>query len=664
MNSWRWVTNPMQPIGSLLCCLVICSGNASLVGQATQSKDPPATAPRAAGEPNGLARETSPYLQSHAENPVNWYPWGEPALRRARDENKLIFLSIGYSSCHWCHVMERESFVDPEIAAFLNQHFICIKVDREERPDVDRIYMESLLLYNQLRGSRAGGGWPLSLFLLPDSRPFFGGSYFPARDGDRGVKNGFLSIIQRIHELDQQDRAPFLRDAEIITTALAKQLVPPPATEDRSITVETTLDEAITNLLLRFDPQYGGFEFSENNDQIPKFPQPPRLMFLVSQLPKTKHHAKLLEALRLTSQQLTRGGIYDHLGGGWHRYSVDRYWRVPHFEKMLYDNAQLISWYSRLHTVTDNPRAREVVEQTIEFLRLEMQADSGGFYTAIDADSEGREGAYYVWTADQIRSAVGESNYPFAKKCFGLDQPPHFLEKEYVLQRSVPLPELATSFNLSEAEASERVTTIRKQLLTARALRERPQLDYKILTADNGLVIRGLADAGRAFDRHEYLELARNTARFVLSKLSNEQGELYRTYTQGQPSIRAYLDDYSQLIDGLIGLHEATGESLWLEEAVRLQTIQNRLFWDETGKGFFFAETRDQTLIAQIKEIADSVTPAGNNVSAGNLLYLAQHTDRPQWQEMAQQIGRMALPLLYEYPESAPRLLSILEQLQ
>jgi uncharacterized protein len=404
--------------------------------------EPPQDAPTDRGKPNRLASETSPYLLLHAHNPVAWYPWGEEALEKARQENKLIFLSIGYSSCHWCHVMERESFMDDEIAEFLNEHFVCIKVDREERPDIDAIYMTALHVFNQLIGNPPGGGWPLSMFLTPSAEPVFGGTYFPARDGDRGNATGFFTILGRIHDVWTEQPQRLLDDAKTLTRVTKAELETqlPVATDPLS---SKTIDAVESGLARQFDPQYGGFGFDPNNAQRPKFPEPANLLFLLDRIQRLRAANEETEAslrmLTKTLRQMALGGIRDHLGGGFHRYSVDRFWSIPHFEKMLYDNAQLALVYARAAQLTGREDFRRVAEETVEFMLREMRDGEGGFYAAIDAESEGVEGKFYRWDRSEILRKLDADQWKLFGSIYQLTGPPNF-EDQFLRPTTRSLP--------------------------------------------------------------------------------------------------------------------------------------------------------------------------------------------------------------------------------
>ncbi|MFO0905342.1 MAG: thioredoxin domain-containing protein [Pirellulales bacterium] len=609
----------------------------SVVGPA-QADEPPAKAP-AAAKPAGkhrnrLARETSPYLLLHAHNPVDWYPWGEEALARAKQEQKLIFLSIGYSSCHWCHVMERESFLDEEIAALLNKHFVCIKVDREERPDVDAVYMTSLHVFNRLTGNGRGGGWPLSMFLTPDAEPFFGGTYFPPRDGDRGSRIGFLTLLKRIHELWEANGDKLRDDGKTLSRYVKQELEQPRSPLEPVVVSPKLLDESYKALSDNYDAKHGGFGFDEDAPGRPKFPEPSNLMLL------TEHARRAIAAGDATPASLrqlvdsldhmARGGIRDHLGGGFHRYSVDRYWRIPHFEKMLYDNAQLLTAYSEAYSLAKRPDFRRIVAEIIEFAERELAAPQGGYFAALDAESEGEEGRYYRWEKDELRGLLNDDDWSFAAPAYGWNGEPNFEEKFYVPQFGSSVLELAAAGKMEFNAYDDRLQAVRAKLLAARSKRPRPLTDTKVLTSWNGLMVRGLADAGRNLSEPKYVAAAERTAAFLLEKHRLPDGRLARTSTNGQPRLNAYLDDYAFLIDGLLALHKATADAKWLDAAAGLQEEQDQWYWDERQGGYFFTSHNHESLLARAKEVTDGAEPAGNSVSACNLAYLAQHHPNPE----------------------------------
>ncbi|MGE0757222.1 MAG: thioredoxin domain-containing protein [Pirellulaceae bacterium] len=639
--------------------------HASAPGQQTPTapKAPSAaradTPARATNPPNRLARETSPYLLLHAHNPVDWYPWCEEALARAKRENKPIFLSVGYSSCHWCHVMERESFLDAEIARFLNEHFVCIKVDREERPDLDAIYMSALQIYNQATGNGRGGGWPMSMFLTPECKPFFGGTYFPARDGDRGVTTGFLTLVQRIHEFwtGQPDR--IRGDADTLTQLVQRELDSRRGAS-AAMPAASLLPQVLEALGERYDPEWGGFGFAAAQPNRPKFPEPSNLLFLVDRLqsrdlPESQRQ-RAQEMLEGTLDRMAQGGIRDHLGGGFHRYSVDRFWRIPHFEKMLYDNGQLATVYTEAFLVTGREDYRHVVEELLAFVQRELTADEGSFYSALDAESEHEEGKYYRWEKAEFEQLPAGPARQLFLDVYGLTAEPNFEGQYYVPQLRRNWVEVAQGHQQTPAELDATLRPVREQLLAIRAARPRPLTDTKVLTSWNGLMIRGFADAGRGLENPAYTATAARAARFVLDRMRTPDGRLLRTYAQGQARLNAYLDDYAFFIDGLLALYRATGDRTWLTAADGLMSKQIEWYWDSERGGFFFTSDDHESLIARGMDPVDGSEPSGNSVSADNLLFLAAELDRADYREKGQQTIQALAGIMTASPAAAPRL--------
>ena len=637
-------------------------------GEPVRNVDIPIADDPAARKPNRLAQETSPYLLMHAQNPVDWYPWGEGALSKARRENKLVFLSIGYSSCHWCHVMERESFMDDEIAAFLNKHFVCIKVDREERPDLDAIFMTAVQIVTRR------GGWPMSVFLAPDARPFFGGTYFPARDNDRPETIGFLTLIRSLQNAWTTKPDKVMANAEQLTQLVKTQL-----DGQRSKATEPldghVLSQVQAALALQYDSQYGGFGFSPVNPSRPKFPEPSNLLFLIHRVDsEAASDAARTEARRMlvgTLDGLATGGIRDHIGGGFHRYSVDRSWQIPHFEKMLYDNGQLATVFAEAYRITGREDYRRVIDELARFVLREMTDDGGAFYAAIGADSEGVEGKYYRWQRAEVERQLGADAFALFRHVYGLDQAPNFEDEFHVPLLARPLSTIAAEMKLAEDELDARLQSSRDRLLAVRGQRSRPLTDTKILTAWNGLMIRGLADAGRLLPNQEYLDAAARAAQFVLNNLRTTEGRLLRTYGQGKAKIDAYLDDYAMLVDGLIALHRATDDEKWLAAADELTQMQIKLFWNTDRGGFFFTADStapltgaDQaTLISRAANPADGARPSGNSVSAGNLIHLAKLLGKAEYLDRAEQTIQAAAPYLEQRPAAMPRMAVALAEL-
>jgi len=626
-------------------------------GAVADEKAPPKSdADTEAVTTNRLAKETSPYLLLHAHNPVDWYPWGPEALERAKTEKKVIFLSIGYSSCHWCHVMERESFLDKEIAAYMNEHFVCIKVDREERPDVDAIYMTALQVYNQLSGSGRGGGWPLSMFLTPDGQPFFGGTYFPARDGDRGAATGFFTLLQRIDEIWTGNSEQVTADAVVITRYLKEQLE---SRRPESVKpIEAAIQhEVLASLESQFDAEYGGFGYEPNNPQRPKFPEPSNLVFLVDFAKRTKNESAI-RMLTGTLERMAMGGIRDHLGGGFHRYSVDRFWRIPHFEKMLYDNGQLAGVYADAYLLTGREDFKRVTDEMLAFVRREMTDDAGGFYSALDAESENEEGKFYLWSKAELQESLSDSEFKLFAQIYGINDAPNFEEHFYAPQYSQTLAASASDLKITESELDGQLVPIRQKLFEIRDARPRPLTDTKILTGWNGLMIHGFAVAGANFKNEEYIQTATNAATFVLENLQTDDGRLLRTYGQGEAKLNGYVDDYAFMIDGLLALHEATQDRTWLEAADQLMAKQIELFWDEANGGFFYTSNDHEALLARSKNPIDGARPSGGSVSAENLTDLATHLDRPEYLAKAERTIQAVSGLLERSPGAAPRMVT------
>ncbi len=564
---------------------------------------------------NRLQHETSPYLRQHAGNPVDWYPWGKEALERARGENKPIFLSIGYSACHWCHVMEHESFSDPEIAELMNQHFINIKVDREERPDLDQIYMDAVLAMT------GQGGWPMSVWLTPDLKPFFAGTYFPP--DDRYGRPGFKRVLRALASAWLEHRDQLVHQAEAVTEHLREHAR---LHDDGGDPSEDLLRAAVVTLDRAFDPHYGGF------GRAPKFPHPFELKLLL-RAAKRFQDPQALEMVEVTLDRMARGGIYDHLGGGFHRYSTDARWLVPHFEKMLYDNALLAQIYLEAYQGMGKAEYRRVAEETLAWVEREMTDPEGGFYSTLDADSEGEEGKYYVWTIDEVRAALGEDAELFAA-VYDVTEPGNW-EGRNILNRPKTLAQDARLLGVGESELEDKLRTLRKKLLAVRDRRVRPLRDDKILTAWNGLMITAFAQAGQVLDSR-YGEVARRAARFVLTRLRGSDGRLFRTVSPGaEPKLQAYCEDYACLLDALVTLYEMDFEADWIRSALELAQILVQDYWDEAEGGFFFVSKDHESLIVRPKDTHDGSTPSGNSMAVTTFLRLAKLTGRRDLEDKA-----------------------------
>jgi uncharacterized protein YyaL (SSP411 family) len=605
---------------------------------------------------NRLAKETSPYLLLHAHNPVDWYPWGPEALAKAKAERKPIFLSVGYSSCYWCHVMERESFMDPEIARVLNASFVCIKVDREERPDVDQVYMAAL----QALGP---GGWPMSLFLTPDGRPFVGGTYFPPRD--REGASGFLTIVTEVAKAWTNQRAELEKAAGALTDA-ARRRLKATSGPGRLPLARAASAEGRSELALQFDPEHGGFGFNPKNPRRPKFPEPVNLIFLLDQHRRSAgsiEPKRALEMVLVTLDHMARGGIRDQLGGGYHRYSTDRYWIVPHFEKMLYDNAQLATVHLAAHEVTKDPRWRWEAEATFAFIEQKMTAPEGGFYSALDAETTGQEGATYVWTRDEVKAAVGESSDADAfAQVYGLTGEPKVEDGRYVLYEPRARAEQAAALKTTPEELEARLRPLRAKLLTAREKRPAPMLDDKVITGWNGLMIAAYADGYRILKVEKYRVAAEKAAAFLLENLRAPDGRLLRTYRLGKAKLPAYLEDYACLVHGLLRLHRATGEARWVHEAGRLSDRMLADFEDREQGGFFFTANDHESLLARIKDPFDSALPGGNSIAILDLIELHRLTGNSSYLDHAGQALGAFSTSISQLPAAMPLLLVGLEQ--
>ncbi len=597
---------------------------------------------------NRLAQETSPYLLQHAHNPVDWYPWGEEAFARARTEDRPILLSVGYSACHWCHVMERESFENEAIAAQMNRDFIAIKVDREERPDVDAIYMGAVQM---LTGQ---GGWPMTVFLTPDGHPFYGGTYFPPED--RYGRPGFPRVLEAVAAAWKTQRAEIEQQSRDITRQLDETNDLTGRLPDALLT-PSLLENAYNTLIPSFDSRNGGF------GGAPKFPQPANLDFLLRFYARSRRQEPLAMVER-TLQRMALGGIYDQLGGGFHRYSTDAEWLVPHFEKMLYDNAQLAQTYLRAYQATGKAFYRGVAEETLEYVLREMTGPEGGFYSAQDADSEGEEGKFFVWTPEEIRAVLGERDA--AVFCAFYDVTPGGnWEGKSILHIVMDASEAAQQFGLSLPEAAAILDGGRAKLFAAREQRVKPGLDDKMLTAWNGLMLAALAEAAAVLDRNDFRQAAIKNAEFVLAKLSAPDAaghlRLRRTYRNGESKLNGYLEDYAFYADGLLRLYEATFDLRWLETARALMETMLAYFWDEAEGGFFATSSDHETLIQRLKDWDDNATPSGNSVAVEVLLRLAVLTGEDSYRQRAAQVLPQLGPVLEKYPYGFARMLGALD---
>jgi hypothetical protein len=563
---------------------------------------------------NHLASQTSPYLLQHATNPVNWYPWGDEAFAKAKMENKLILISIGYSSCHWCHVMEKESFSNPEVAEFMNDHYVCIKVDREERPDVDQIYMNAIQIITR------SGGWPLNCFTLPNGKPVFGGTYFKPE--------GWLDILKSLHFAWMTEPKKVIEVAEELTLGLSSTEIIAEKADSSPINPQI-LTNYVDNWSKRFDSRYGA------NKGAPKFAMPGSLQFLldfaeVAQDEDVKKHVKL------TLDKMQSGGIYDHLGGGFFRYSVDEQWYVPHFEKMLYDNAQLISLYSNAYKHFKDEQYRATVYQTIDFIRRELQSADGAFYSAIDADSEGEEGKFYTYSKEDIDNLLGPDAELFSI-VYGATGSGVHLGKN-VLRISASINETACLLGLSIDDVVERLKAARTKLFNARLTRIRPITDDKVILSWNALTIKALANAFVVFGDQRFLTDAIRTANFIENKLKSNDGTLQRIYCKGKTSIPAFLDDYAYLTQAYIALYQSTFDEVWLTKAKQLTDIAFDKFFDKQTDMFFLTSSEHDNIIVRKMEITDGVMPSSGAVMASNLITLSQYFRNDGYAEVATQM--------------------------
>jgi uncharacterized protein YyaL (SSP411 family) len=580
-------------------------------------------------EPNALIHESSPYLLQHAYNPVKWLAWSEAAIAKAQSENKPILVSIGYSACHWCHVMEHESFEDEAVATLMNEHFVCIKVDREERPDVDHLYMDAV----QLMTSQ--GGWPLNCFALPDGRPFFGGTYFQ--------KDRWIQVLEQVHLAFTSDYGRVLHYAEELTQgihALDQQAV---QVNDDQITDEA-VDAAVGRWLKRVDQKEGGFEGA------PKFPMPNNYRFLLHYAHSNGDH-EVLQHVLLTLHKMAFGGIYDQVGGGFARYAVDALWKVPHFEKMLYDNGQIISLYAEAYQFNKDPLWLEIVEDTTDFMNRELSEENGAFYAALDADSEGVEGKYYVWKLPDLNKAAGK-DLPLLERLYHFDQKGLWEHGNYILQRKQRLDSAAKASNLPLHVVRERQRQFRKVLFQLRDVRERPSLDDKCLTSWNAMAARGYVDAYQATGNPAYLERANSNLGFILKHQLRADGGLWRSFKQGKSSVEAYLEDYAHCADAFVRAYEATFQLSHLEHAKQfLDYIE--VHFDRNEAGFYyFNERRNQHLVARKAEIHDNVIPASNSIVMTCFFKLGLLLGKVEWTKRANDAVRQVESHFSRHPTS------------
>jgi len=591
--------------------------------------------------PNQLAQSNSPYLLQHKDNPVNWYPWSAEALNRAKAEDKPIFLSIGYAACHWCHVMAHESFEDAETAAYMNEHFINIKVDREERPDLDGIYMEAVV---SLTGS---GGWPMSVFLTPEGKPFLGGTYFPPTP--RHGLPAFKQVLEHVDKLWQGEREKVIEAGKALQERITTSSVRRPTSDAGLGTLDKEfLDRAVMALAQAYDWQGGGW------GRAPKFPQPMTIDFLLSRA--TQGDKLALDLARHALNSMARGGMYDIVGGGFSRYSVDDIWLVPHFEKMLYDNAQLARAYLHGYLVTKDERFRDVCERTLSFMAVELRNDKDGFHSSLDADSEGEEGKYYLWSLDEIEHLLGElknrgqiKDKKLFKAAYGITEGANF-EGKYLLRRMKTDDELSKEFNLSPEVIKQELELVKSGLFLVRTDRVRPGTDDKVLTSWNSMAMIAFAEAGRYLKRPDYTEIAKKSAEFLLKEL--HPGErLLRSWRAGRAEHNAYLEDYAALILGLLALYQSDPDVRWFAEAERLAAEMLEHFRDPNG-GFFDTRDDHEELITRPKDLQDNATPSGNALAAMALLQLAAFSRNGKWRDLAERMLTGIQEIAVRYPTS------------
>ncbi|GAA4201200.1 thioredoxin domain-containing protein [Pedobacter jeongneungensis] len=578
-------------------------------------------------ETNNLIHASSPYLLQHAHNPVNWYEWGQEALEKAKAENKLILVSIGYSACHWCHVMERESFENHEVAEVMNRHFICIKVDREERPDIDQIYMYAIQL---MTGS---GGWPLNCICLPDQRPIYGGTYFR--------KNDWINILENVAALWANEPDKAIQYAERLTSGIkdSEKIIPVPETEAYT---DEHLTEIIEPWKRHFDIGYGGY------NRAPKFPLPNNWVFLL-RYGFLKDDSSVFTAVCHTLEEMSRGGIYDQIGGGFARYSVDDKWHVPHFEKMLYDNAQLISLYAEAYQCTKFDSFKQTAVETINWVFDEMTSADGLFYSALDADSEGVEGKFYIWDKAEFDEVLGEDAQLIGAYYNVTEEGNWEEEQANILRKTISDDDLLARFNIEAEVLYDKVKSAKAKLMAVRSKRVRPGLDDKCLTAWNGMMIKALADAAQILSQSGYYEKASAAASFILNHLKSEKGGLYRNYKNGKASITGFLDDYAFLTEALIALYEYDFDEKWLEEAKLLTDYVIANFTDPDSPMFFYTSAESEDLIARKHEVMDNVIPASNSVMAQNLKKLGVLFDIEEYAEKASAMLAAVQPKIKTY---------------
>ncbi|MGK7393373.1 MAG: thioredoxin domain-containing protein [Candidatus Cyclobacteriaceae bacterium M3_2C_046] len=585
-------------------------------------------------KPNQLINQSSPYLLQHAYNPVNWYPWSREALDKARQQDKPIIVSVGYSACHWCHVMEKESFENEEVAKIMNEHFVCIKVDREERPDVDQIYMDAV----QLMG--INGGWPLNVFLTADQKPFYGGTYFPTRS--------WLQLLNNVSQAYKQQNQEIKESAEKFVQAISvSDIVKYDLQNPLSEFKQDDLDQIYQTFSAKFDRERGGM------NRAPKFPMPSYWLFGLRYFALTQNESVLTQ-VNLTLKEMAKGGIYDQIGGGFARYSVDAYWFVPHFEKMLYDNGQLVSLYAEAYSATGDPHFKQVVYQTIDFVARELTNSDGGFYAALDADSEGEEGKYYVWDTSEFLTVVSEvlpeENALLIAQFYHLTQEGNWEPGKNILLRKQDPDEFAREHDLEPTSFKNNLQKANKALIAYRQKRVKPGLDDKILAGWNALMLRGLVNAYQVFAEPDFIQMALKNAEFLVNNLMKGP-QLYRNIKNDQLGVIAYLEDYALLILAFTDLYQATFEEKWLQKADQLMTYVLSHFYDEKEHLFYFTDSSSDALIARKKEIFDNVIPASNSVMAHALYQLGILLENDHYTQMSLKMIKQMGKLLLEDPQ-------------
>ena len=581
---------------------------------------------------NNLINETSPYLLQHAYNPVDWNPWNSKYLEKAKKENKLVVISVGYSACHWCHVMERESFEDTVVAKLMNEKYISIKVDREERPDVDNVYMNAVQL---MTGS---GGWPLNVVTLPDGRPIWGGTYFS--------KDQWINALDQISKLYEKDPGRLISYADQLEEGV-KSLDIIELNKSKANFNLDIMKEYLNNWSKKFDLEYGGLA------GMPKFMMPNNLHFLLKYSYQT-NNTEIQDFVNLTLKKMAFGGVYDQIGGGFSRYSVDNKWHIPHFEKMLYDNAQLVSLYSDAYKATKNELYKKVVYKTIDFVNSELKDESGGYYSSLDADSKTingalEEGAFYVWTEKELKITL-KDDYTVFSNYYNINPYGYWEDDKYVLIRSEDAQKIATIHNLSALELEQIIKNCNSKLIKVRNKRGKPRLDDKILTSWNGLMIKGFVDSYKAFNEPEFLNSAIDNAEFIVKNLYSEDGQLLRNYKNGKSNINGYLEDYSAIISGFLSLHEVTLDEKWLKYSKQLTEYVYKHFYNEKTKMFYFTSDLDEKLLSRTVEFRDDVIPSSNSIMANNLFLLSHYFDNQDYLETAIKMLNNVSPEIDPYP--------------